>query len=213
MTSFQSILEWVNSNSGAVTAIATTIYVITTFAICFFNFKSTRAGTKQVALMQSEHEEQLRLSVMPWFEMQILPISEVIKGQIRDLRFLCDSKSETHTFFAEIQIRNIGNCSAFNLMYRCQRFDTQTTIEGTYFSSLIPRGDSYPCTVAFEEIVDGEFISTDIWSFTLKFQDIFGNEYSQKYTWEMESRFADARKMPIAKCHSKPPVYISEPKH
>ena len=78
---------------------------------------------------------------------------------------------------------------------------------------MISKEEVNSCIVEFGQIVDGEFVKADIWSVTLAFQDILGNEYTQEFIWEMEGKFADARRMPIAKCHSNPPVYNDKLKH
>lgn len=58
-------LIWLNSNSGALTAVLTFVYVIATILICFFNYHSAKESKNQIVEMRQQFEEANRARVIP----------------------------------------------------------------------------------------------------------------------------------------------------
>lgn len=61
------VIEWLNTNDGAVMAILTLVYVIATILICVFNYKSASTARKQTEEAQRQFEESNRAHVIPRF--------------------------------------------------------------------------------------------------------------------------------------------------
>ena len=56
----EQIIEYLNTNSGAMTFLITVAYVVATIFICWANIKSAKATKEQVAEQQREFEETNR---------------------------------------------------------------------------------------------------------------------------------------------------------
>lgn len=64
----EQIIEYLNTNSGAMTFLITAVYVVATIFICWANIKSAKATKAQVAEQQREFEEMNRAFVTVTFE-------------------------------------------------------------------------------------------------------------------------------------------------
>lgn len=79
MEVFIEVLSWLNSNSGALSAILTLVYVVATIFICVFNFNSAKESRNQVMEMRLQYEESTRA--------RIIPKLEFLEGQLACLVF------------------------------------------------------------------------------------------------------------------------------
>lgn len=57
------MIDWINDYNGFLMVIITSIYVIATFFICFFNWRSAKASREQIAVAQKEQKQNAGLQL------------------------------------------------------------------------------------------------------------------------------------------------------
>ena len=136
--SFASIIEWLNTNSGALTVIITLVYVAATVLIWIANYKSAqathdqleeskrqfeetkRANQQQLEAMRLQLEESKRqyaetkrLEIMPYIQFE----RSGIEGDLKLTFALNSGGMLTGKVIQNIRMKNTGNGTAKNITY------------------------------------------------------------------------------------------------
>lgn len=172
----KGIIEFLNSNNGALMVIITIVYVVATVLICIFNYKSSKAANKQLEESKRQFSETVRLNHLP-----VLTISTT-----NGIRNISISKNPNLPQVAtRMTIKNIGHCTA-------------QLVEGFFdFGYNDEKYEEISRYLAVDELVDCSFVSfyseetlkiPDYKSeviLYLRFKDLLGNDYEQKIAIEL----------------------------
>ena len=176
--------------------IITSIYVIATILICYYNHKSATAAHDQAVEMRKQHEEERRYHMLPWFLISVDEFSplpdhfkdgEEYKNSIEDVITAIGTDGEAihlPLYRLKYTVRNIGIGTATRSRYDWHCPDGVALPPRLLYNQSLMQGESYAKTVYLEfslpndsfERTNYVFVSTSI---TFHIYDIYDCEYSQ----------------------------------
>lgn len=174
-------VDFLNDNESALMIIITSIYVIATIIICFYNGRSAKATREQVAESQRQFEETKRLERMPYFDVTVFEKTDDYDIFNPDFMLsLAENQSEESIFYPVLlQFTNIGSGTATNVTYTR---DNTAGIPAEHFpfSTLGRDRSQVLCCHFFLSLrIDFSAFSSEVPLF-LKYQDLLGNCYQQE---------------------------------
>ena len=112
---FMKFIEFLNSNSGALTLLVTIVYVAATIIICWANYQSAKASREQLDEMKKQYEDENR----PRIETEYI----FVKRSIYGLRFVNHGKETAQNVTIELSedfINSLGKTS-FSVLLKKQK--------------------------------------------------------------------------------------------
>lgn len=153
----------------------TFVYVVATIFICRANIRSAKASKEQLAEMKREHEESIRLQVIPF--LQVEETAETAYGFELDLPLAAEEKSDW-TMANIVKIKNLGNGAATNIIYEWSSEKNEISMCEAFPINAISAGGEYKACFSFD-CVKSE-IDTVIGTLILHFDDMRGFSYTQR---------------------------------
>lgn len=164
--------------------VLTGVYVIATIVICNANLKSAKATRDQLSEMRHEHEENLRLSVMPYFEVNFKKFNPEIHESPAMFYSFTQHREEQDDEIVlptNLNIKNIGMNLAGSIVVGVEYGDFRVR-GGIINLTIHPGKESH---LKFFNYVHLSEVDHDIFDpekeakLVLEFNDILGNHYSQ----------------------------------
>ena len=152
----------------------TFVYVVATIFICRANIRSAKASKEQLAEMKREHEESIRLQVIPF--LQVEETAETAYGFELDLPLAAEEKSDW-TMANIVKIKNLGNGAATNIIYEWSSEKNEISMCEAFPINAISAGGEYKACFSFDCIKSE--IDTVIGTLILHFDDMRGFSYTQ----------------------------------
>lgn len=177
---------FLNVNDGALMVIITFVYAIATFYICKANIKSASATKAQLEESQREHEENMRLSFIPFLQFEAYDaFSE--RDYDLELEFPLFRHNLCNKTFSEImRLTNIGNGAATNIVYSWSNKEYGVSIADTFRVNAIKKDGEYRINLVFGCF--GEKINPKKpYVLTLQYDDMRGYTYEQKMIFSFYS--------------------------
>lgn len=166
--------------------IITGIYVIATIVICRANLSSARATQEQLIEMKREHDEDVRLSIMPYFELSFNEFDE----KKHELSWTAYTFSKVHTAKSPpgytctrsyLNLKNVGKNLATSISIEVEYADIKekrwlgnTTIYPGVENHIMVISEVPPSDLSGTDLKDLKFAKIN-----LRFNDIRGNHYLQ----------------------------------
>lgn len=153
----------------------TFVYVVATIFICRANIRAAKSSKEQLAEMKYEHEESIRLQVIPF-----LQIEETFEDGISfslDLP-LAEEKSCDWNMVNNVRIKNLGNGAATNITYAWNCDKNGVSMYEAFPINAISAGGEYIVRFLFD-CTKSEIDSTT-GSLELHFDDMRGYSYKQR---------------------------------
>ena len=225
--SFASIIEWLNTNSGALTVIITLVYVVATVLIWIANYKSAqathdqleeskrqfeetkRANQQQLEAMRLQLEESKRqyaetkrLEIMPYIQFE----RSGIEGDLKLTFALNSGGMLTGKVIQNIRMKNTGNGTAKNITYTYQWDNlTKSRYRGAFPIQALSSGESQILNFDFAYLPDGK---NTVARFILRYEDLLENVYTQQFQLKFNS--SDMRVLRLSELTTSSPDF--EPK-
>lgn len=122
--------EFLNIHSQALLVLITTIYVIATINISNANIKSAEATREQITESRRQFDENLRLQVIPIFQISIdtnteTHYSEMCKDELTFTMFSLERELLCRQSFFTISIENVGAGTAKDIRYIWHYIDSE----------------------------------------------------------------------------------------
>lgn len=204
--------------------VITFVYVVATIFICIANLNSAKATRAQLAEMKHEHDENVRMSVMPYFEVNC----DEFDPQIHKLfsrpfnipfrivwsftpNILIQKVGESNMKMAHscLNLKNVGMNFATSICVRLE-YENWKTEKKELTGLTIRPGEAYSLLIAsfiplselndnnFEHFADGEMRKRRRAKIIVEFDDIRNNHYSQ--TAHISFTLASAGEFPYIVC-------------
>lgn len=161
--------------------IITAIYVGATIVIMVANHNTAKAAKEQLAEMKKEHDENVRIQVMPYLRFRVgehLKIDDMMLPSIIIQVNELESPSECVGLMTAIEVSNIGQGLATNICFSWDDMESIQSLPVDYLRCNEKKCDSYSFVSKRGTAVG----VTERFNMTFYFSDILGNEYSQKLT-------------------------------
>lgn len=156
--------------------IITFVYVIATIYICRANLRSAQASKDQLVEMKREHEESIRLQVIPF--LQIEETMEYAYSYRIDLP-LADEESSDWDMNNVVRIKNLGNGAATNITYTWISKHNDISIHEVFPINAIKADGEYRIQLCFDSMEDE--IDAVTGTLILHFDDMRGFSYNQSF--------------------------------
>lgn len=156
--------------------IITLLYGIATGFICWANFRSAKASRDQLTEMKREHEEAIRLQIIPF-----LQIEETAESSYSLELELPLTEEETSDWSMQntVRFRNLGNGAATNIIYTWGCKATGVSSSEAFPINAIKAGDEYKICLTFDCFKNQIESTTGI--LRLQFDDMRGYTYTQQF--------------------------------
>lgn len=171
-------IMFLDCHSGALTFLATAVYVVATIFICGANIKSANATKKQVAESERQFEETQRLQIMPFLQIEIRDISSF--DLTLDLN--ADNIGSEVVYNTCTVLRNVGLGAATNLIYSWTIKDNSVSTTDVFPINAVQQGDSYNLLILLNGEKNWELPQKAI--LCLEYTDMRGKTYEQKFTFD-----------------------------
>lgn len=172
----KSIVAFLNNNDGALMVIITFVYVIATCFICWANLRSAKASKDQLSEMKREHEENIRIGIMPFLQFEAYPDADYDF----ELGFPLHPHDSCDRICAEImRLTNIGNGAATNIIYSWDNKEFGISMTEAFRVNAIKADGEYKISLVF----DGNSKAVDPlkrYILTLQYDDMRGYTYEQR---------------------------------
>ena len=139
----------VSINTDWPMVIITFIYVVATIMICKANIRAAQASKDQLAEMKREHEESIRLQVIPF--LQIEETMERAYSYRIDLP-LADEENSDGDMYNVVRIKNLGNGAATNITYTWISKHNNISIHEAFPINAIKADGEYRIQLCFDRI-------------------------------------------------------------
>lgn len=185
-----NIINFLNTNNGALMVIITAVYVLATILICRSNIKSAKATSEQVIAAKEQiaatktqldeskrqYEETKRLQIMPYFEV-------VLHDDVRDfvdgiyLAISNRNAADCTVIDRRISIKNIGLGIAKDFSYTWRNLDGCFQRNDLGFTAIIP-GEEKSVVVDFCAEYNENFSEYEApVSIIFSYKDLLENKY------------------------------------
>lgn len=182
--------------------IITSVYVIATIKICSANIKSANSTKDQLEESKREHEESLRLGIMPFLQFESYSDS--------DYDFEIDLPLYKHDSCdricpAMMRLTNIGNGAATNIIYSWENKEFSISFTEPFQRNAIKAGGEYVISFVF----DGYSKAADSnksYILTFQYDDMRGYTYEQRMIF---SFYFNGESIGIAEIETEAPKYTN----
>ncbi len=179
--SFQQFIIYLNKNSGALTFLITTVYVIATIAICLANIMSANASRRQLLEAKRQYEDEKKLKLMPCIQVKKIATAREVHGIIS---YTIQQKQASDTWVEEsflFEITNVGHDIARNVNYYwLDQVDDKINNRFRYHIESLPIGDRRVAQINFRTVPTNCHTTVIL---KIIFQDLIGNHYFQCLTF------------------------------
>lgn len=207
MEFIRDFVTFLNNNEGALMVIITFVYVIATCAICWANISSAKASkaqlkasNEQLEEAKREHEENIRIGIMPFLQFEAYPNSDYNF----ELDFPLFHHDSCDRICAEImRLTNIGNGAATNIVYTWENKEFGIFLSEAFRVNAIKADGDYKISLVFDgysKVVD----PTKRYILTLQYDDMRGYTYEQRMIF---SFCYDGESISIAEVDTDAPKY------
>lgn len=207
MEFIRDFVTFLNNNEGALMVIITFVYVIATCAICWANISSAKASkaqlkasNEQLEEAKREHEENIRIGIMPFLQFEAYPNSDYDF----ELDFPLFHHDSCDRICAEImRLTNIGNGAATNIVYTWENKEFGIFLSEAFRVNAIKANGDYKISLVFDgysKVVD----PTKRYILTLQYDDMRGYTYEQRMIF---SFCYDGESISIAEVDTDAPKY------
>lgn len=208
------VIEWLNTNSGALTVIITLVYVAATVLIWIANYKSAQATLGQLEESKRQFEEtkkanqqqleamrlQLEESKRQYAETKRLEMMPYIQFEKTNDDYdhqltlvLNSGKLLTGEYILSVRIKNIGNGTAKTITYTYQWDNfTRSHNKGAFPVQALSAGESEVIRIDFAFAPDGK---DTVACFILHYEDLLENAYTQQLQVRFKSTDTHALKL------------------
>ena len=196
----EQIFDFLESYSGAFTFLITVVYVIATIFIYSANKKAANASHDQIAESKRQFDENRRLGIMPYLQMK--PNDPLCDFHL-DLP-LDSEEEQVNSFSSVLQIKNLGNGAATNLVYTWK--SSKVNITDPFPINAIGTQDSCDVECVFSE---ASFLESNTYCcrLSLQYEDLLGYSYEQDFIFE----FGDVEGTDgLVKCETCAPEYLGK---
>ncbi|MBP3541539.1 MAG: hypothetical protein J6K72_06990 [Clostridia bacterium] len=169
--SMPSITDWLM-------VIITVVYVIATIFICLANIKSAKASKEQLSEMKREHEEAIRLQIIPFLQIEETNDSEHTLSLDLPLAETDNSDCDMDNV---VRIKNLGNGAATNITYEWTSMQNGISSNEVFPINAIKADGEYNIHMSFD-CVENEIASTT-GILILHFDDMRGYSYTQRFVF------------------------------
>lgn len=171
-----SMIRWLNEYSGAVMAILTLVYVISTIIICIFNLITVKISRRQLKESQQQFEEENRARVIPYFD--------VLEGGLFCLVF----KNTGHSFAEDLHIVVSDEwLSKLKNTKKCRETAVHLKWLADQTSFLQDNGKyMYPLCVPGDETNDFKLLSEVPFEVTITY-NCHGKTYSESFSLPIQA--------------------------
>ena len=188
MQSLIQFIKFLDTHSGSLTFLVTTIYVIATIFICIFNGRSARATHEQLIEMKREHQENIRLEFMPYFEINFGPFNKRIHKSTGLVHILSEGVGielgpDVRAATNNMNLKNIGKYVATSIQLDIQYKDAKIhyPIKDLTINPGVEEYLDFFFKLSYDDVYDLSPSSSPYKSaeLVIKFDDILGNHYTQ----------------------------------
>lgn len=166
--------------------IITGIYVIATIIICFANLRSAKATREQLSEMKREHDEDVRLNIMPYLEVNFNEFDEK-KHKFSPTVYTFSNIHEEklppgYTYTTSyLNLKNVGMnlATLISLEVQYANINEKRYLSGITIHSGVENHIMVLSEVPPSDLCDASLNDLKFAKITLRFDDIRGNHYLQ----------------------------------
>lgn len=187
----------------------TAVYVIATVFICVFNGKSASAAKKQTTEMIAQHNQNRRMTIMPFLQIENCPSGIAVHSVI--LPVLYEYNKAYILQRTAVRLRNLGNGTATNIgfTWKCTEEDRIIVTDYPTFNA-IKDGDEYIVELLFKKPSDSvNSLPFKKFLLEINFDDMLGYSYTQKFYFDFNS-YEHRNNLENVNCESNPPEWCDE---
>lgn len=178
----------------------TLVYVVATIFICWANFKTARASKEQLEASKKEHDESLRIEIMPFLQFELCDEKDI---NYRLCLPLSRHEKCDRVFTETMRLSNVGNGAATNITYTWADKKNPISITEPFCVNAVRSGGELKIHFEFD-CCRKDISASKKYPLTFFYDDMRGYSYEQRMIF---TAFTDGESVGIAEVETDSPVY------